>query len=712
EIKRLEKDEQRERAEAEKSELDLREAEKIHQAKLKELNEVETKLEAERADVLQHTAAFERLTEIARQLENTIERLTERAEGLQREGERARSAFAEHQKETGKLEKTLEKERVKVEKLHAEKQGILEESKHARNELNVSEKIAKELREEFSRKYNRLETLKELEEKKTVYAPSVQKLFAEQKRIGVKFIGTLADKLNVSERAEKAVENLFGAFLQTVLVESETDARKTIRFLNENNLGRIAVLVVQSAKSKIQRAKSKSKDDIANLIGVSDEFAEVLSEIFPREMAARLVESFDQVKVGKDEAFVNFDGDLLVGGKLFIGGQTGSNEKNTSLLAFKRELRELENETQKLNVAVEKSEKETAEARAVLADKENKLVDLQSFIVKIERELLSVEIQAKTSAQETERAERHLKVVGEEAKQIETEISEIESRQKEAKLNAAKAETARSRASENLAEISKELNEARMKVNAENEVLNEKRTLAATSGERRRSTQNALKRIENEQTELESRIARHNLEISETESKAKELEKSIAEIERKITVAETDQTSEQNELTEMAAHLKLAREQADAMAAELAELNKRSADARNERAAIEIRQAEAVTRLKNLNEKCVQELNVSLVELMESETVESDFDLETARQTVEDLREKIENFGAINMLALEELSETEERLTFLTAQRQDIVDGITAAEAALKEIKQRSRERFREAFEAINRNFIEFFQEL
>jgi chromosome segregation protein len=119
-----------------------------------------------------------------------------------------------------------------------------------------------------------------------------------------------------------------------------------------------------------------------------------------------------------------------------------------------------------------------------------------------------------------------------------------------------------------------------------------------------------------------------------------------------------------------------------------------------------------VTRLKNLNEKSQSELNVSLVELVEGETVESDFDLDAARALVEDLRERIENFGAINMLALEELSETEERLTFLTAQRQDIVDGVAATEAALKEIKQRSRERFREAFEAINRNFIEFFQEL
>jgi len=64
------------------------------------------------------------------------------------------------------------------------------------------------------------------------------------------------------------------------------------------------------------------------------------------------------------------------------------------------------------------------------------------------------------------------------------------------------------------------------------------------------------------------------------------------------------------------------------------------------------------------------------------------------------------------MLALEELGESEERLTFLTGQRQDIIDSIAATEEALREIKVRSRERFRSAFEAINANFAEFFQEL
>ncbi len=148
------------------------------------------------------------------------------------------------------------------------------------------------------------------------------------------------------------------------------------------------------------------------------------------------------------------------------------------------------------------------------------------------------------------------------------------------------------------------------------------------------------------------------------------------------------------------------------MSLELADLNKQAAAARNQRAAFEISQTEAITKLRNINEKCAQELNLSLVELVETEPVETDFDLGEARRSVEDLRQRQENFGAINMLALEELSETEERLLFLTAQRKDIIDGISTAEEALREIKERSRDKFKEAFFAINRNFAEFFQEL
>ncbi|CAN5681457.1 chromosome segregation protein SMC [soil metagenome] len=727
EIERLKNDEQKERAEAEKAETSLREAESKYQAKVKDLRETETELETERANLMAHTSAVERFAEIERQLENTLERLKERLEGLKREGIRAAETHTEHAKEAKKLEKNLGTEREKLSKLQTEKQELLIESGETRTVLQSVEKVLKDLREKFSRTKHRLETLQELEEKRTIYAPTVQKLFAEQAKIGVKFLGTLADKLNVDEKAEKAVENLFGSFLQTILVESVEDAQKTISFLNENNLGRISILVLSpvkaqrrkgaeiEGKSGIKDQKPKTKDrkpKTEGFLGISDEIAEILMEVFPREMSAQIVGNLDEIKAETDEIFATFDGDLNFGGKLFVSGKSNANEKNTSLLAFKRELRELKTNSEKFGKEIEKAGKETEKVRLSLVEKENEIVDLQSLIVKVERELLSLEIQEKSIKQELERAERHRKVVGEETNQIETELTEIQEKQNEAKSNANKAEKAQSVSAEKLAGITQKLNEARTKIEAENTILNEKRTLAATSNERRRSAQVALRRVENELKELELRLAKQNLEILETEDKQKNLTKSIAEIERKAAEAENEQRFEQDELTTAAAHLKLARQQADAMSLELAELNKKSAEARNERATFEIRQAETVTRVRNLNEKCLQDLNLSLVELVENTETASDFDFAKARNRVDDLRDKLENFGAINMLALEELAETEERFLFLTSQRQDIIDSINAAEEVLREIKERSRERFQDAFAKINCNFTELFGEL
>ena len=125
-----------------------------------------------------------------------------------------------------------------------------------------------------------------------------------------------------------------------------------------------------------------------------------------------------------------------------------------------------------------------------------------------------------------------------------------------------------------------------------------------------------------------------------------------------------------------------------------------------------MQRAEAQARLTFVRENCAAELNQSLEELAREQPIDEEFDLDSAHARVEELRARIEAFGAVNMMALEELSESEERLLFLSTQRQDIIDSISSTEEALREIKRRSRERFRHAFEQINKNFGELFQEL
>lgn len=92
--------------------------------------------------------------------------------------------------------------------------------------------------------------------------------------------------------------------------------------------------------------------------------------------------------------------------------------------------------------------------------------------------------------------------------------------------------------------------------------------------------------------------------------------------------------------------------------------------------------------------------------------VPEDFDLEVAKTRLDELRAKIEALGPVNMMALEELTEIEERFHFLTTQKADIEKAIADTQSAIAEIKKRSRERFTDAFYAINTNFKQMFQEL
>lgn len=705
ELERLREDELRESAAFATADTELKTSEEAYARAAESFATIERSIEQARAELMQHTAAAERFDEIARQLEHNLERLHSRVDGLDKEGVRAAETFTANQKQAEELAANLHTEEEKLSGLNVEKDELLAATASAREVQRAAESELGALQDEHSAKKHRLATLLELEEKRAVYTPQVQKLFAEEANIGVKLSGVLADRLNVAEKAETAVEMLLGPYLQAVVVDSLSDAKRLSQWLKDNEIGRTPMIVLSEPASK----GTPSGDTIEELIGASPELRAVLREIFPREMSAKLVED---LTTSSGPVLVDRSGELLIGGRLFVGGGSAEAGQNESLLAFKRELNQLDSETEKLSRDIEAATAKVDEARAALIENESKMVDLQSLIIKVDRGIHGLQIQVRSAREEIERSERHRKLVADEAEQLRAEISEAEAKRDEALESKTSAQAAREASTDQIDKIAATLNEARSAVEAANTVLNEKRLVAVTSDERRRSALGALRRVENESKEISSRLAVQTVELQEAEAKIRELHEAINEITDRISNAGEQVESENTELNDAISNLAAARATSDKMSEELAELNRRAGEARNERAAIEIRQAEAVTELKNTAENCLQELNVPLAELVSDVEIAEDFELETARTQADGLRQRLENFGAINMLALEELGEAEERHLFLTGQRQDIIDSIAATEEALREIKQRSREKFRTAFEAINANFQEFFQEL
>jgi len=710
ELGRLQNEDREIAAEFESAESELRSAEEAHASRLAVLNEIERSLETSRAELLQHTAAAERFDEIGRQLELNLDRVKQRSEGLNKEGSRAEQTLADHERQAEEFSAALAADEAKLLGLNSEKDELLSRTTAIREKLRSEESELETLTDRHSAKRHRLATLNELEEKRAVYTPQVQKLFAEESAIGVKFDGVLADRLKVSEKAELAVETLFGNYLEAVIVNSIADARKVSDWLRANNIGRTAMLIAPRGGSG--QPSAAGTDSIEKHLGVSDELAAILRDAFPREMSAKLVNDLESASVGAGSIAINYDGDILLGGRMLIGGGKAGEGTNDSLLAFKRELSTLGADVAELADSIEKAREKVERTRVELVELESKTVDLQSLMIKVDRGIHGLQIQLHSAREEIERAVRHRKVVADETQQTLTEIGDLNERIADAAMNRTAAEQAREEARASLDEISGGMTAVRAELEAANVVLNEKRMAAATSGERRRSAQSSLRRVENEGKEVTARHAAQQLELTEAESKIRDLHSSIDQITDRISSAPDAIAGENEALTAAINILATARADADKASEELAELNRLAGEILNKRAEIEVRQAETVTELKNAGENCLQELNTPLGEIVATTELPEEFVLDAARDEVDRLREKLDAFGAINMLALDELAEAEERQIFLTTQQQDVIDSIAATEEALKEIKQRSRERFKQAFEVINANFTEFFQEL
>lgn len=89
--------------------------------------------------------------------------------------------------------------------------------------------------------------------------------------------------------------------------------------------------------------------------------------------------------------------------------------------------------------------------------------------------------------------------------------------------------------------------------------------------------------------------------------------------------------------------------------------------------------------------------------------VDPDFNHEGRQRSVSRLRNKIEAMGAINMMALREYEERNERRDFIARQRDEVLSSIDLLNAAIGEIEETSLRKFIEAYERINFEFGELF---
>ena len=163
------------------------------------------------------------------------------------------------------------------------------------------------------------------------------------------------------------------------------------------------------------------------------------------------------------------------------------------------------------------------------------------------------------------------------------------------------------------------------------------------------------------------------------------------------------QTALQTSLQTARSQRQALQEEVDELDTKLAEENKRQQQYLADKTQIEV--------LKNRAE---MQLDSSLSYLQEeySLTFEAAYeayfpidDLAQAQQTVKRLKQEIERLGPVNLSAIEQFEQVDERHQFLVSQRDDLLNAKEQLFETMDEMDQEVKERFKEVFEAIRGQF-------
>lgn len=578
------------------------------------------------------------------------------------------------------------------------------------------------LREELSAARARRGSLEQILNERAYTAEAVQKLFsanAGANPSGFRAVGVLADYAEVDEQYEGAIEQFLRDELEYVVVETFDHARAGIALLRDEMGGRATFFV-----DSLRHLKYEAKDDPAplsasgvisrldRLVDFRDPLGPAAKEFLSKLRAAYLVETAAEAeslaRENPQHHFVTLDG-TCYHGRMVTGGRQGE----AGPLALKRELRMHGAEANRL-------ERITAETQAELARLENQqrrveaeLQSSQAEHIEAEKARIGAFHLLQQSQEELSRLDRQLEEAQRELARLETDTNEARLRAADLRRQSEQALLSRSSVEQEAVEAAEKLAAMREQAQMQQSNLAARRESLAAISERLANAETLEQRLTEEWNQATARVAalseqREALfrEISEREEASAQLAQQVGLHRREKSALEARLAQLDQSCDEVRARIAAADDDLRAKRQSLDDLR----SARNQR---EIEKARNDSDREHLRQTCVADAGAQPEELLaQQENILTGEELAAAEASYMQARERIESMGPVNMMALEEFQDCEQRNDFLTRERDDLVESIANTQQAIAELDAVTRQRFEEAFTVINRHFSEAFRTL
>jgi chromosome segregation protein len=542
---------------------------------------------------------------------------------------------------------------------------------------------------------------------------------------GMTPMGTLADFLEVSGEYEGVVDEFLREELNYVAVESWVAAEEGVRLLKSGVDGRATFLIHPPASASLapeaNGALEPSRETISapgltplkDAIRVLNGFGHSLESILPKLGHGYLVEdSGEALRLAARHTHAFF---LTPEGECFHNATvTGGKPASEGPLALKRELREAEGRLTKIEAELTQTEAKASEL-------------IQSI------EELTAQLEARSA--ERRQAERETADQGAALKQMDFETERVERRIGEWTAQAARNQGAREAKRGAIEEKRAEMLRLEDEHRTAEAALDELQAELALQRQKREGLQQEAARVTAELAGLEERRRGAEAAFQRIDRLHADLERRVQSIDQQRTAATAEREQRVRESAELAQReqeLAATRAEAQALAQTLAaqaqalrqQLATLETELKTGRAALDQLREERASRssegsklrsdLEHLEASCLAEVNLEAAVLRADEEIArlAEEELAAEEEGCRGLRQRIEQMGPVNMMALDEYKETAERHGFLETQRRDLMESIENTEETIKEIDQISRTKFDEAFAKINENFAQVFSRL
>lgn len=525
-----------------------------------------------------------------------------------------------------------------------------------------------------------------------------------------KIKGALADRFSAPQEYRTALEAALRAWIDAVVIDTPEDAIEIMDRLQKQATP-TRLVALQGANPTEALNAPQGLKALIDIIKVDEAFAQraktILKGVYiaedPSEIPAQLSDGI---------TIVTKQGQVYRADGLF---EFWSPEAGESPLARRMEI----DDSTRLVAAESKHIDELHADLKEAAERENAIISAlsqaRSALDEIKREAAQKEGALNSVIRDVERSQERLEVVASEMRmaieqnrqaeaekdELRSELEEIVSTRDEFLQSLEEAQEALKEREREFNEFNRELIDARLREANRTQELNQTKGQIAIYENRIDEIKHSLEGRSKGIETYDENITQLTAQINTTREQLIPMQRTAEESRARLEQLKVQRAEKNLDLQRSEYKLSAARQGLDAI--------------RARHSALDVEKTEVSMRRQSRIDRVQQEYALSTEQILKEELPEwenGEPTREEAKARIEELNKAIAEIGPVNLVAIEEYQELEERFKLESTQEEDLKKAKDELMELIRTINQRSGEMFRETFEQANANFEKMFTKL